>query len=225
MRLSMRTRSSGRQPESARARPTPPRARASPCAQRRPSRGSAKRTVAADAPAQVRAERQVRLEAFLHFGQVAGTDALHNRFGGHVVDGEQLRAWRDAHPRSGRAVANAHHHRLALDQLHRDADLAVADALARLLLRHERARRNHPEVRLLQLAEHRVQHGVEGGVALGGARFWGVGLAHRVPVHATQLRVVVRAAHLLPHELEHLHPLLLRQPLAGRTGKEGECER
>jgi hypothetical protein len=68
---------------------------------------------------------------------------------------------------------------------------AHSGACARLLLRHERARRDHPEVRLLQLAEHLVQHGVEGGVALGGARFGRVGLAHRVPVYPAQLRVVV----------------------------------
>ena len=40
----------------------------------------------ADAPAQVRAERQVRLEAFLHFGQVAGADTLQDGFSRRVVD-------------------------------------------------------------------------------------------------------------------------------------------
>jgi hypothetical protein len=130
----------------------------------------------------------------------------------------------NTHPCGGRAVPHTRHEGLALHQLYRDTNLAVTDARARLLLRHECARRNHSEVRLLQLAEHFVQHGVEGGVALGGARFRQIRLTHRVPVHPAQLGIVVRAAHLLPHELEHLHPLLLRQPLTVRTGEESECE-
>ena len=54
-----------------------------------------------------------------HFGVIppgafVAQEEARQRVGGHVVNSKQHCAWGNAHPCGGRAVADAHHHRLAL---------------------------------------------------------------------------------------------------------------